>query len=837
MNPSDLYQHLCESGAQPADPGLAADLALLEERAQALGIPLQQSLPIADPRLLVDAVIALAQEFQHRQAGADLVLARQTIVDVERPHQESDPLEFANALGVLATILADQDRWEEALARALECAAFLAPRATGTDDAAALHARALKDAGTYHARLGQRQESIAAKRQALAVFERCAAVRPDFRTNIAVVCNELAPLLLQEPQDVEEALQVSERSVELLSGLLDDPGYGAQAEPDLAYALWQRTVALALLQQPEQALDSALQAVPMLRTAAGSMPVYADLLARALDLASDLLSAADRDAEAHALAAEAAELAETLRHPPTRLLARWAYARRLLEADRIDDAMHAYLRLIPDARDTGQLEDLAPQLVDVAHRLADHTRFLDAAEVTAEALELYEVLSAQDEDWIPAHAHTLGWLAEVQSLCGRPRQALAAARAYAALAAEALPGTAVHARALNVLGTCLSATARLQESAQAATAVLEEAEQAGRAAVELWTALADPQDPQDQAGLAAAWTNLSNRLIDLGRMEEAAAAAQRSVAVHPAGSPDRANALNSLAITLWQLGRHEQARDTETEAIRLFDAIDTGTGLTPQQRTHLASTLCNRADSHSMLGDDVQAAADADRAVQIFYEQWSAEPAPHEGYLLRALHKKLEYCAQAQDGQGAVDAATLQVHVLQARPETEDREELAAALIDLGGCLMGLDRYQEAAQAFSSAEDAGQGLPPLQAIAQCRHALCRFHMGRLDEAIRIARQGITLLEAIEADDAAYLLWLGQLCHDLGVYLRADGRMVEALGTTGRAVAIRERLVADEPDLHTGPLAHSLELMADLLTRLGRHEQARNALDRAADLLD
>ncbi|MEV5082355.1 hypothetical protein AB0K74_27115 [Streptomyces sp. NPDC056159] len=90
----------------------------LEERAVALGAPVQQQMPLVPVTLpvSVDHVIALSLAFDKLGAREEYLQARELIADLLRLNQKRDPLEFANALGVLAAALAGAGRPDDAVA-------------------------------------------------------------------------------------------------------------------------------------------------------------------------------------------------------------------------------------------------------------------------------------------------------------------------------------------------------------------------------------------------------------------------------------------------------------------------------------------------------------------------------------------------------------------------------------------------------------------------------------------------------------------------------------------------------------------------------------------------
>lgn len=834
--------------SKPTDLAEFADrAAALEQRAVALGAPVQLSLPSpllpATPPASVDHVMELALTFQKLGARDEHVLARKLVADLLRPHGERDPMEFADALGVLAAALAETGRPEEAVVRLQEChtllGAYAAPE-IGTErltadpvalDGLALYARALLDLGGHLVVLGRPEEAISTRRQALAAYERCAAASPDFDPDMAVASSGLADMLLDQPDGAEEALGFADRAVGLLTARADFAPHRAAVLPDLGYAHWLRTRALTRLDRLDDAVAAGRHAVALLRAAAASSVPHAWTLVTALELTSDLLADAQEHAEAQALAVEALEAADRIAEPFLQLLARWVHSRRLLdhsivcaawEDTRVLDLLSAYSALVENAPDPWS-EELAVQLMRMSEHLADATRVAYAADAAALALTPYRRLVATDPDWTPAYCHALGVCVELFLRAGEEHRALAVAEHHLAVASSYSETSAVHARAQETLAGCLARVGRPQE-----------AERVARACVDLWTALAeaDNADQELRLGLARAWNNLANRLLSLDRPEQAGAAATRATALWPADSAGRAGALYFVGVSLARLDHHRPAAERFREAVAVYDDH---TPLAPHQETQLSDVLYNLALSHAQLGNHAEAFACASRATEILHRQWQSDPLTHHAHLLRALEMRMECGSRSDDLPAATEDARLRVTVLEAHPRT-DPAELALALGDLGGLQWELGAPEDAVESFARSADTVSDDPGMRAVIHCRGALALHRCGRTKEAIRLARHALDLLAPIEAEtDHPYLLWLAQLHHDLAAYLFADARPLEALGAIGRSTVLRERLVQADADLHTAPLISDLQLTATLLDALSRPEQARRIRARIGRL--
>ncbi len=144
------------------------------------------------------------------------------------------------------------------------------------------------------------------------------------------------------------------------------------------------------------------------------------------------------------------------------------------------------------------------------------------------------------------------------------------ARALAELAADQPDLAAEQARALNNLSVRLSELGRREDALAAA----EEA-------VALRRTLAAQRPDAFRPDLAASLNNLAAMLSALGRREDALAAAEEAVALHhtlaaqrpDAFRPDLAGSLNNLANRLSALGRREDALAAAAEAVALYRTL------------------------------------------------------------------------------------------------------------------------------------------------------------------------------------------------------------------------------------------------------------------------
>ncbi|WP_405088315.1 tetratricopeptide repeat protein [Microbispora sp. NBC_01389] len=808
---SEAYRRLGELTPEGFDITVAYSLAGLRLRADAAGIAEQLTIPGLDPGpaeladLLVDEVIRLGSEFERLGRADDFVAARELVVALLRG--AGDPLNYANALGMLAHSLTGYGRPAEALVYTEECAAVLRPHMFDDDGTLGLYARAVRDCGTNLAELNRPQEAAAAKREALRFYERCLAGSPRFRPDVALTCKELFGLLMWCGEH-EEAFTVSDRAIELMQELAPEfPGFRGE----LADVMRLRAAALYELGRVGEAVQFAARAVDTYRDLAAEWCL--PFLTETLLLLSDVLSAVDRDEEALDAAAEAVQLADAT----DAVQAKVTYGWRLVEHGRLLEAKEILLSAAsscppdPAERLTGLLDHLS--------RLLAGEGYLGEAEsVVLVTARRYKILSGGDPVWLVAYARFLGWQAELQFHRGHHEAALRTAE-RAVRIAERSENRETHARALGHLGSSLAGTRRH-----------EEAEATSRKALALWQELAEDDPETYRSALASAWNNLANKLGPLGRHEEATHAAQRAVALYEQTDNvgDLANSLNGLAVRLHHLGRDELACEAAERAVAYYDE------LTPEQPGYLrelAVVLANLAGYRAALGDLEQAWRAAARAASIRHGLYAKDPEAIEEDLLSSLRAASDFAAALGRFHRAAEATAIRVNMFEARGGVE----LAEALIDYGGLLTGIPPLENAVAVLERADALCMDIPEVPALhAFCldKLAWCRAQLGDPEEAVRLARRAIALLDPIEQEEGnPHLPNLGVTLDDLSEYLVACGRLSEALEAAGRAVSVRERLGAR----HGSALAESLRQLGRVLRALGREVPAENAFRRAEEL--
>ncbi|MBF0629449.1 MAG: tetratricopeptide repeat protein [Magnetococcales bacterium] len=290
---------------------------------------------------------------------------------------------------------------------------------------------------------------------------------------------------------------------------------------------------------------------------------------------------------------------------------------------------------------------------------------------------------------------------------------------------------------------------------------------------------------------------LGYRLSNLGRHEEALAAAEEAVAIYRNLSaarpevfrPDLARSLNSLGNRLSVLGRLGEALAAAGEAVAIHR--DLSVAHPEAFLPDLAMTLDILGFSLGDLGRHDEALAAAGEAVAIHRNLSVAHPEVYRPNLARSLNNlgvRLSSFGRYDEALVAAEEAVAICRVLvAARPEAF-LPELARFLNNFGNNLSYLARYDEALVAA-------------------------------EEAVAIYR------DLAAARPEAFLPDLGRFLHSLGNRLNDLGRHEEALAAIEEAVAIDRDLANAHPQIFLPLQAGELNYLADSLVGLGRWKEA------------
>jgi nucleoside phosphorylase len=450
-------------------------------------------------------------------------------------------------------------------------------------------AKSLAHLGSRLSKRGQRDEALAATREAAALHFNLAILAPErFWPELANSLDHLGNVLSNQQQH-DAALAVTLEAVRLARLLVAKKSDAFEA--DLARRLINLSRRRSMVRQQIGALDDAREAVNLYRKLAETKPeVFQRDLARSLNLLGSRLGDLGQQDGALATTSEAValyrvlatsdpaafqpDLVRSLNHLGNLLSSQGQQGAALTATQ---EAVELCRMLV--ARDPDRFEaDLAICLNDLSSRSSGAREQQAALDAASEAARLYRRLSERDPHaFQPDLASSLNILGIRFCDLEQHDAALEAAQEAVAIYRKLArrdpqryrPGLAA---SLNNFGSLLS---KLGERHAALTATVE--------AVALRRALA-ARSPDPSASLAASLSNLGDQCSDLGDSAKAVAASFEAVELYrklatrnPDGfQSDLARNLHSLGLHLTAIEQHDEAFAAFEEARELCSDLATG---------------------------------------------------------------------------------------------------------------------------------------------------------------------------------------------------------------------------------------------------------------------
>jgi hypothetical protein len=357
-------------------------------------------------------------------------------------------------------------------------------------------------------------------------------------------------------------------------------------------------------------------------------------------------------------------------------------------------------------------------------------------------------------------------------------------------------------------------------------------------------------DPAVAAELARMLGNLGIRLGEVGRREEALAAAQEAIAIYrqlaeasPAAHlPDLAGSLNNLGVSLTDVGRREEALAAAQEAIAIYRQLAEASPAA--HLPDLAGSLSNLGNRLGEVGRREEALAAAQEAIAIYRQLAEASPAaylPDLATSLSNLGNRLGEVGRREEALAAAqEAVAIRRQLAEASPAAY-LPDLAGSLNNLGNRLGEVGRREEALAAAQEAvairrqlaEASPAAYLPVLATSLNNLGNRLGEVGRREEALAAAQEAVAIRRQLaEASPAAYLPVLAGSLNNLGNRLGEVGRREEALAAAQEAVAIRRQLAEASPAAYLPDLASSLNNLGVSLSDVGRREEALAAAQEA-----
>lgn len=619
--------------------------------------------------------------------------------------------------------------------------------------------------------------------------------------------------------DSDASLRTMAEAVDAFRELaLDDP---AEHLPELALALVNLGIRHAAVGQGAKAVHATQEAVKHYTRLADGDPTWRADLAQAYGCLAERLDEAghpDRAVEPARRCVdiyrqvEDADLGDALAQ-----LGIYLYS-----ADDHAGAAAAYDEAIDLYRAAGDVPDLALTLFNRAVNALSAERLDDALRDAREAVELYQRLYDDEEEWAASLVDALRLLGDLRERTDAYGHAITTLeRAVSLLDRLYEPGDYERAEKL---AAALHDLSRHHETEGRVERSLE----LMRRSLALYGELTQHDPAKFRTRLASAWLSLGIYLSRTDETEECGAALGMAVDLYREAG-DRAG----LAHTLYMLADHlddenepGKARVLLHESVDLMEELaldDPGTFLRRLARAQdLLASILMRQGLHE------DALPYAERAADLWGE--SGDPESMSESLKRLLYL-LSYLGHDIEA------------VLDRLGETlEDQGLVVQALNDVAQQFLADDRLDAAQRHLERASalweihllqnpDA-EPLPYLHVLDSMATLLAR--LDRPAEAAAAERQVVEAFEERAVDDPEnFLDMLPVVLDRLADHLCQADRPLEALPYRRRGVEILELLAADDPD-HRPALALAVAELGSLLEDLG-HEEAEAVLDRARTL--
>lgn len=341
----------------------------------------------------------------------------------------------------------------------------------------------------------------------------------------------------------------------------------------------------------------------------------------------------------------------------------------------------------------------------------------------------------------------------------------------------------------------------------------------------------------------------SSQLIEVIRAQEEVITAYReSAATDPViYSPMLADALASSARTLAQLGRREDALAAAEEAVVLHRRELARDPSSSDDLASLASALRARGLIQSELGRREDALASAEEVVVIRREQAKRSPAEHMPDLAQSLIDLGRWWSELGQRENALACTEEAVAIL--REVTERWPvfllDLAASLSQLGNRQGELGREEEALLTTEEAVAIQRALarqrpeaflPDLAAsltdLGDHQRKLERF----LDSLASTEEAAFYFREMAKQRPERFLPSLAKSLTNLGDSQSELGIGEQAVDTVEEAVGYLRQLSTLRPETFLLELARALGSLSACRSRLGRHEEALTAAGESISLL-
>ena len=350
----------------------------------------------------------------------------------------------------------------------------------------------------------------------------------------------------------------------------------------------------------------------------------------------------------------------------------------------------------------------------------------------------------------------------------------------------------------------------------------------------------------DAASLAAALTALESHLAELGRYEDAMAAAEESVDLYRrlarrgrGRRPDLGKALTSLGKRLADLGRLKEAADAAEESAGVYRSL---AQRDPAFEPGLAEALASLGKRRADLGRYKEAKAATEESVALYRSLAKDDTALQPGLAeaLASLGERHADLGRYKEAKAATEESVALYRSL-AKDDTALQPGLAGALTSLGVRQAQLGRWDEALTAAEESVGLYRPLaednPALYAdLAKGLNSLAERlgQLGRYFEALPAAKESVGLYRLLARDNAAFKPDLAWALTSLGIRFDILNHHNEARAAAEESAALYRPLARDNPALQPD-LARALNSLGIYLAKLSRYHEALTAAQESVNL--
>ncbi|MFE4369819.1 tetratricopeptide repeat protein [Streptomyces sp. NPDC056835] len=238
----------------------------------------------------------------------------------------------------------------------------------------------------------------------------------------------------------------------------------------------------------------------------------------------------------------------------------------------------------------------------------------------------------------------------------------------------------------------------------------------------------------------------------------------------------------------------------------------------------------------TLLGRDDAGAAPAWASRAVTFMLAAAERWPHvtTGHLYPLLREDPRLAVDA--GSTALAGLARQEHLDTSLGQAVAEHFPTLRHVDLDAGMAALTaRLGEQVIAETPLEDEAQR-PVLRALIRSDTAVRHSYAGQYDLAVAAMERAVADFEAAAVTKSGFEPYLANALTGLGNYLHRQGRTVDALAASERAVALLRKWADIQPTVHGLNLAQSLSNLGLWLAGTGRHAEAGPALAEAVALL-